>query len=67
MTKASGFIPAAADVPCQDVWMVERIRATAMKAYKRLEQGGELKIVYPVRLYKSIVDYGVLEEAAQEE
>lgn len=52
MTQAAGFVYAQHDEQCQDTWQVEKVRPTALAAYKRLEKQGAIKIQYPVRVHK---------------
>ena len=48
MTGPGTFQSAGFDIRCRDVWLMRKVRETAMMAYKRLEAQGTIKILYPV-------------------
>ena len=41
---------ATCEIPCCDIWQVERVRYTAMRAYKALEEHGAISVEYPLRV-----------------
>lgn len=43
------------DIRCQDAWPVARMRKTAMAAYRRLDQRGDIRIRYPVFVYPDCI------------
>lgn len=52
MSAEAYFQVAAKDLRYRDTWRLSSIRVTALHAYKRLEQRGDIAISYPVMLYK---------------
>lgn len=39
---------APCETPCRDIWRMERVRYTAMRAYKVLEERGAIRVQYPL-------------------
>jgi len=49
----SGFDRGPCEIRCRDVWPWDRVRRTALLAYKRLEDASEIEIVSPVVIFPS--------------
>ncbi|MDL2318492.1 hypothetical protein LJC74_05380 [Eubacteriales bacterium OttesenSCG-928-A19] len=56
MLAVDAFIPVReCDIPCRDAWPLEGVRYSAMLAYRRLDRGGDIRLLYPVLVYSDCV------------